>query len=226
MPSNTNENKKPNNITCWAFLCIYIRRLNVIVTYNLYGREVKLINIKRDKFNQLIMRYIDNVSGEVKTESIYNNTINQMNIHSIHFKGDRVRYCLTSNTNKMLNYKLFDSVFGSLDLNNVLRNIKLNSSRWDQLNKFEKLVHNIEGIKNVEKLVSDLQFTSISFELSKMSENIGVMINKTWDDVAYKGKLIHLLLKIGYLEYDRNKRIATSHNESKKFGRHHIFKKG
>ena len=196
------------------------------VTYNLYGIEVKLITIKRDKFGQLIMRYIDNVSGEVKTESIYNNTINQMNIHSIHFKGDRVRYCLTSNTNKMLNYKLFDSVFGSFDLNTVLSNIKLNSSRWDQLNKFEKLVHNIEGIKNVEKLVSDLQFTNISFEMSKMSENIGVKINKTWDDVAYKGKLIHLLLKIGYLEYDRNKRIAPSHNESKKFGRHHIFKKG
>ena len=86
-----------------------------------------------------------------------------MNIHSIHFKDDHIRYCLTSNTNKMLNYKLFDSVFGSFDLSTVLSNIKLNSSRWDQLNKFEKLVHNIEGIKNVEKLVSDLQFTSISF---------------------------------------------------------------
>lgn len=62
--------------------------------------------------------------------------------------------------------------------------------------------------------------------MSKMSKNIGVKINKTWDDVAYKGKLIHLLLKIGYLEYDRNKQIAPSHNESKKLGRHHIFKKG
>lgn len=195
-------------------------------TYELYGSEVKLISIKCDKLGQLIMRYIDNDTGEVKTESIYNNTINQMNIHSIHFKGGRVRYCLTSNTNKMLNYKLFDSVFGSFKLDIILSNIKLNSSRWDQLNKFEHIVTNVECIKDVEKLARDLQFTSISFEMSKMSKNIGVKINKTWDDVAYKGKLIHLLLKIGYLEYDRNKQIAPSHNESKKFGRHHIFKKG
>lgn len=188
----------------------------------LYGTDVNVISIKRDKFNQLIMRYIDQVTGEVRTESIYNNTINQMNIHSIHFKDDHIRYCLTSNTNKMLNYKLFDG----FDLNTVLSNIKIKSSRWDQLNKFEKLVHNVEGIKNVEKLAHDLQFDMISFELSKMSKNIGVKINKTWDDVAYKGKLIHLLLKIGYLEYDRSKQIAPSHNESKKIGRHHIFKKG
>lgn len=199
----------------------------MIVTYNLYGREVKLINIKRDKFGHLIMRYIDGDTGEVKTESIYfNDTINQMNIHSIHFKGDRVRYCLTSNTNKMLNYRLFDSFDGIFDLNIVLSNIKLNSSRWDQLNKFEQIVNNVEGIKDVEKLVHDLQFNIISFEMSKMFETIGVKINKTWDDVAYKGKLINLLLKIGYLEYDRTRQIAPSHNESKRTCRHHIFKKG
>lgn len=178
-----------------------------------------LIHHKNDGVNEN-HTWLDSLSKELLM-------LNSLNIYSINIKKKFVRVCLNSNKQRMIEFPIRNVVSVNLDIIRFISERTKLIKFKDELNKLETIINSVETINDLDSIIDILNFSRIKCFIGiNYFEKLGLRIEKRYRiDCTRKdiGRLTNILLKCGYLVYDKNRSVAPNHNESARFKRHYIF---